>query len=40
MIKRKMSIDSKKITALVKGSKLIDDLSDEQFQALNLISID
>ena len=37
MIKRRMSINCKKITALVKGSKLFDDLSDEQFQVLNLI---
>ena len=33
----KMSIDSKKIIALVKGRKLVEDLSDEQFQVLNLI---
>ena len=31
----KMSIDSKKIIALVKGRKLFEDLSDEQFQVLN-----
>ena len=32
-----MSIDSKKIKALVKGSKLFDDLSDQHFEVLNLI---
>ena len=31
----KMSIDSKKIITLVKGRKLFEDLSDEQFQVLN-----
>jgi hypothetical protein len=37
MIKNKMSIDSKKIKALVMGRKLFEDLTDDQFQVLNLI---
>ena len=39
MIMTKTSIDSRKIKALITGSKAFEDLTDDQFHVLKLIKL-